>query len=123
MLQLLMYAGRCLAIPFNIAELNTRVISSDRKAVLLHSVALYKEFITLCDAYDLISSVERTAAENAGTGKPVSVLPTDPGARRTAKIAQFKAEKELKAKIEVWGNPLWTVSLLLQTKLGSRVYD
>jgi len=96
-----MYTGRCLAIPFTIAELNRRIKSSDRKAVLLRSVALYKEFITLCDAYDLVTSAERTAAENAGTGKPVSVLPTDPGARRTAKIAQFKAEKELKAKVEV----------------------
>ncbi|KAI5848258.1 TAP42-like protein [Tricharina praecox] len=95
---------RCLAIPFTIAELNTRVKSPDRKPVLLRSVALYKKFISLCDAYDLVSSAERTAAENAGTGKPVSVLPTDPGARRTAKIAQFKAEKELKAKIESLAN-------------------
>jgi immunoglobulin-binding protein 1 len=93
---------RCLLIPFHIAELNMRVKSTDRKAVLQRSMTLYKDFITYCDAYELVSKEERTAAENAGTGRPVSTLPTDPGARRTAKIAQFKAEKELKARIEVY---------------------
>ncbi|KAA8904652.1 TAP42-like protein [Sphaerosporella brunnea] len=95
---------RCLLIPFHLAELNMRLKSPDRKAVLLRSMELYKEFIAYCDAYDLVSKEERAAAENAGTGRPVSTLPTDPGARRTAKIAQFKAEKELRAKIEMLAN-------------------
>jgi immunoglobulin-binding protein 1 len=69
-------------------------------------MGFYKEFITFCDAYDLVSKTERTAAENAGTGRPVSTLPTDPGARRTAKITQFKAGKELKARIEVYPLPI-----------------
>jgi len=83
-----------------------RLNSPDRKAVLLRSMALYKEFIALCDAYDLVSPAEKSAAENAGTTKPISLLPSDPGARRAAKIAQFKEEKELKQKIESLGKQL-----------------
>ena len=78
-----------------------RVKSPDRKAVLRRSLALYKEFVKLCDAYDLVTPTQRAAADSAGTGAPVSVFPSDPAARRTAKIAQFKAENELKAKINV----------------------
>lgn len=82
-----------------------RVKSTDRKAVLQQSMALYKEFITICDAYDLVTSAEKAAADSAGTGRLVSVLPSDPGERRTAKIAQFRLEKELRSKIAVQWNP------------------
>ena len=83
-----------------------RIKSLDRKATLMRSMALYKEFITFCDAYELVSSEERSAADNAGTGRSVSVLPSDPGARRTAKIAQFKIEKELRNKIQALAGQL-----------------
>lgn len=78
-----------------------RVKSPDRKAVLRRSLVPYKEFVKLCDAYDLVTPSERSAAESVGTGVSVSVFPSDPAARRTAKIAQFKAENELKQKINV----------------------
>jgi immunoglobulin-binding protein 1 len=94
-------------VTFDVAELTMRLNSPDRKTVLLRSMALYKEFITLCDAYDLVSPAEKSAAENAGIRKPISLLPSDPGARRTAKIAQFKEEKELKQKIEVYALPMY----------------
>lgn len=59
-------------------------------------------FLDLCDAYGLLSESDKSAAEGASSGSmSVSSLPSDPGARRQAKIAQFKREKELKMKVEV----------------------
>jgi immunoglobulin-binding protein 1 len=93
----------CLKITFSLADLYTKLSTStpfERKAALLRALQYYKDFITLLDAYDLVSATDRAAASNAGTGRPVSQLPTDPGQRRLAKIAQFKQEKELKGKIQ-----------------------
>lgn len=78
-----------------------KVQSLDRKAVIQRSMELYKEFITLCDAYNLVTPVERSAAGIAVIGRSVSVFLPDPGSRRNAKIAQFKIQKELKSKIQV----------------------
>ncbi|KAF8248617.1 TAP42-like protein [Wilcoxina mikolae CBS 423.85] len=91
---------RCLVIPFRIAELSLKEKSPDRKVVIQRSMELYKEFIALCDSYDLVTPEEMSAAQNAGTKESVSSLPQDPGARRKAKIAQFKTEKELESKIQ-----------------------
>ncbi|KAF8542856.1 TAP42-like protein [Trichophaea hybrida] len=91
---------RCLVIPFRIAELSLKEKSPDRKVAIQRSMEQYKEFIALCDLYDLVTPDEMSAARNAWTKGLISSLPPDPGARRKAKIAQFKTEKELESKIQ-----------------------
>ncbi|KAI5804979.1 TAP42-like protein [Geopyxis carbonaria] len=92
---------RYLATDFNLGELILKTKSQNRRGVLEKSKNHYKSFIELCDAYGLVGSTDRKAFEAAdSTSMAASSLPIDPAARRNAKIAQFKREKDLKSKVE-----------------------
>lgn len=112
---------RYLATDHILGELILKRSSQNRKAVLGQARDLFKSFLDLCDAYGLLSESNKTAAEGASSGlMSVSSLPSDPGARRNAKIAQFKREKELKNRLQVRSvrrhvrvGLIWTVSFKL----------
>lgn len=90
-----------MTVDFHLGELTVKASSADRKATLGRAQSFYRQFLTICDAYDLISAPEKAALEKAMDGSRSSLLPVDPAARRNAKIAQFKREKELRVRIEV----------------------
>ena len=73
--------------------------SKTRRARLRDAQAHLQSFIDKCDEHEIVAAgSERAAlrgtADSTGAG-------SNPAARREAKIAQFRREKELKAKISV----------------------
>lgn len=93
---------RYLATDFILGELILKKSSQNRKVVLEQARELLKSFLDLVDVYGLLSEVDKNAADGASSGlMSVSSLPSDPAARRNAKIAQFKREKELKNRLQV----------------------
>lgn len=84
-------------VDFYLAELSLKENAQNRETVLKRSRTLYNRFLSLCDTYDLLSTTDKSAFEKGA----VSSSPADPATRRNEKIAKYKAEKELKAKIEV----------------------
>ncbi|KAI5840701.1 TAP42-like protein [Morchella snyderi] len=87
---------RYILVDFYLAELSLKENAQDREAVLKRSRTLYNRFLSLCDTYDLLSKTDKSAFEKGA----VLSSPADPATRRNEKIAKYKAEKELKAKIE-----------------------
>jgi len=79
------------------------VIGDDRKATLLSSRSGFERYLKLLDSYDLLSVEESRMyeryRERPNTFSTASV--TDAAARRETKIARFREEKNLKAKMEV----------------------
>lgn len=76
----------------------------DRKDTLLRAQTAYQVFLRLCDGYGILDKTDRNTFQiltQATTANDLNHLPKDPGARRQAKIARFRQEKELKAKLEV----------------------
>lgn len=65
----------------------------------------YRRFLTLCDAYDLLSASDKKLFEqtvDASSGaEPFFAAQANAGVRREEKIAKYRLEKELKMKIEV----------------------
>lgn len=65
----------------------------------------YRRFLTLCDAYDLLSAKDKKLFEqtvDASSGaEPFFATQANAGVRREEKIAKYRLEKELKSKIEV----------------------
>ena len=63
----------------------------------------FEKYLSLLDHYEILSSADKklyqTYTESPTTFSTIST--TDPNARRGAKIANFKLEKELKNKLEV----------------------
>lgn len=92
---------RYLLTDFNLGDLILKASSVNRKGALEVARSHFRAFIDLISAYELLSKDEKKAAEAASSANiNTSYLPTDPGARRSAKIAQFKKEKELRARVE-----------------------
>lgn len=93
-----------MAVPFYIAELLQKITGdiSARKVNLLKAQELYERFLKLLDSYDILSASDAKLLEAylEDRNKFEVITKKDAGARRDAKIAQFKAEKELKQKLE-----------------------
>jgi hypothetical protein len=95
--------NRYLLIDFHIAELRQRLSHPDRKLVLKEAREAYERFLNLLDSYRILSPSNQRLY-NTYTESPTTfstIQTSDPGARRDAKIANFKQEKELKNKLQV----------------------
>lgn len=95
-----------MAICYHLAELVQKVKSSgvsDRKSSLLRARGYYERFLKLLDAYDVLGKADAKLWEAYLEDKEgFSTASTrDAAARREAKIARFREEKELKRKLEV----------------------
>jgi immunoglobulin-binding protein 1 len=80
-----------------------RLNSKDRKSTLQKAREAYERYLTLLDHYDILSTTNKKLY-NEYTEAPTTfstISTKDPKARRDAKIANFKQEKELKKKSEV----------------------
>jgi len=80
-----------------------RLNSQDRKSTLQKAREAYERHLTLLDHYEILSTTDKKLY-NDYTEAPTTfstILTKDPNARRDAKIANFKQEKELKKKLEV----------------------
>jgi hypothetical protein len=98
-----------LQIDFFLAELYQKV-NTDRRAQLEHARRSYERFINRLNDYEILSEGEKKQwNEYQETPSTYSTISTSNfEARRAAKIANFKREKELKAKIEfLQQNPLY----------------
>ncbi|KAK8105451.1 TAP42-like family protein [Apiospora kogelbergensis] len=94
-----------LLVSFRIAELLQKISVStplERRAALRTTREAYEQFLHLLDNYGLLSpsdlrlfSMYQEDPERFST-----ISTTDPAARRNAKIANFKHEKEMKQKLE-----------------------
>ncbi|KAH8651517.1 TAP42-like protein [Tricladium varicosporioides] len=91
-----------LLINYRLAELVLRISSSDRKGVIQRARDAYERYLTLLDHYEILSGPDKklyhTYTESPTSFSTISTK--DPNARRNAKIANFKQEKELKKKLE-----------------------
>ncbi|KAH6856642.1 TAP42-like protein [Chaetomium sp. MPI-CAGE-AT-0009] len=94
-----------LLINFHLAEITQKLPSSspqERKRTLSAARDAYERYLHLLDSYDLLSPIHKKALEQY-TDAPTTfstVSASDPEARRNAKIANFKTEKELRTKLE-----------------------
>lgn len=94
-----------LLINFHLAELTQRLPSSStqqRKRVLSTARDTYERYLHQLDSYGLLSTRYKKLLEQY-TDSPTTfsvISTTDPAARRNTKIAIFKAEKELRAKLD-----------------------
>ncbi|KAI1352004.1 TAP42-like family protein [Xylaria sp. FL0043] len=91
------------------AELLQKVSASsplERKRILTSTRDAYERFLHLLDSYSILSPQDKKLfAEYSEDPTNFSTISTkDPNARRNAKIANFKAEKELKQKLEYMRN-------------------
>ncbi|OTB08274.1 hypothetical protein M426DRAFT_317388 [Hypoxylon sp. CI-4A] len=94
-----------LLVNYRIAELVQKVStqsSSERKASLNKTREAYERFLHLLDSYSILSpSDSKLFTQYNEEPETFSTINTsDPAVRRNAKIANFKAEKELKSKLE-----------------------
>ncbi|RDL30339.1 uncharacterized protein BP5553_10217 [Venustampulla echinocandica] len=91
-----------LVINYRLAELILRTCTENRKSVIQKARDAYERYLSLLDHYEILSGPDKksyqTYTEDPTSFSTVSI--TDPNARRNAKIANFKQEKELKKKIE-----------------------
>jgi immunoglobulin-binding protein 1 len=95
--------GRYFLINYRLAELILRVSSKDRRATIQKAREAYERYLSLLDHYEILSAADKKLY-HAYTEAPTTfstISTTDPNARRAAKIANFKQEKELKKKLEV----------------------
>lgn len=90
-------------IDYHLAELVQRITGSDRKATLLRARQSYERFFKLLDSYDVLSKSDAKLYEKyqEAPNSFSTASTTDPAARRETKIARFRTEKDLKAKLEV----------------------
>ncbi|PUU77490.1 TAP42-like protein [Tuber borchii] len=92
---------RYMLVGYHLADLTSKQQSPDRASILKQSKSLYIRFLNLCDAYDLLSNYDRSILQPTDPGALEALpAPVDAAARRNEKIAKFKLEKELKAKID-----------------------
>ncbi|KAI0022345.1 TAP42-like family protein [Xylariomycetidae sp. FL0641] len=90
---------------YRVAELLQRVTTTtplERKAALSATREAYEKFLHLLDTYSMLSTPhQKLFAEYNDYPEAFStVSTTDPTARRNAKIANFKAEREMKQKLD-----------------------
>ncbi len=103
-------------IDYYIAELTSRSNVPDRKAALRRAREEYSKFLHRLDAYDILSSGDKKLYEQFQEAPDTfSTAPTsDAVARREAKIARYREEKQLKEKLEVGAKspspPEWATS-------------
>ena len=94
-----------LLVNYHVAELTQKLTSSsprERKHLLTAARDAYERYLHLVDSYDLLAPPYRNLLERY-TESPLdfsTVAASDAAARRDAKIANFKAEKELRAKLD-----------------------
>jgi hypothetical protein len=94
-----------LLVLYRIAELLQKVSTSsplERRRVLESTREAYEKFLHLLDSYSILAPQDsKILAEYNEDPINFSTISTkDPNARRNAKIANFKAEKQLKQKLE-----------------------
>ncbi|ESZ93842.1 hypothetical protein SBOR_5783 [Sclerotinia borealis F-4128] len=97
--------SRYLVIPYRIADSGQRLATTnidDRKLILNEAKKCYESFLTQLRYYEMLSTTERKLyaeyQESPSTFSTIST--TDPNARRNAKIANFKMEKDMKKKLD-----------------------
>ncbi|KAI0840706.1 TAP42-like family protein [Hypoxylon sp. FL0890] len=98
-----------LLVNFRIAELVQKVSTQspvERKPVLTKARDAYERFLHLLDSYSILSESDAKlfAKYNEDPTGFSTISTADPTARRNAKIANFKTEKELKNKLEYMRN-------------------
>ncbi|KAI1186320.1 TAP42-like family protein [Nemania serpens] len=94
-----------LLVFYHIAELLQKVSTSsplERKRILASTRESYERFLHLLDSYSILSPQDsKLFVEYNEDPTGFSTISTkDPSARRNAKMANFKAEKQLKQKLE-----------------------
>ncbi|KAH8714060.1 type 2A phosphatase-associated protein 42 [Phaeosphaeriaceae sp. PMI808] len=94
-----------LAINYHLAELNQKIFTPDvslRKATMLRARDHYDSFLKLLDSYDILSASDSRLLEAYTDDKATfsTASTKDAAARRDAKIARFRQEKDLKRKLE-----------------------
>jgi len=97
---------RYMAINYHMAELVQKIFNTDisaRKQNLIRARGHYEQFLKLLDAYDVLGKADAKLFEVYAEDKDnFSTASTkDAAARRDAKIARFREEKQLKQKLEV----------------------
>lgn len=90
---------------FHLAEMTQKFPSSspqERKRILSAARDAYERYLHLLDSYDLLSPAHKKLLEQYADAPTTfsTVSASDPEARRNAKIANFRAEKELRGKLE-----------------------
>ena len=93
-------------IDFYLGDLYMKQNGDNRLRILESSRRSYRLYLTLCDAYELLSAPEKKLFEATvdPSPSPFFASTVDAAARREAKIAKYKQEKEMKTKIEVCTN-------------------
>ncbi|WOK99869.1 PP2A regulatory subunit TAP46 [Canna indica] len=81
-----------LLVPFYIAELTEKVAEEDKIKVLKISQDHLKEFISICEALELVPEEELEASHQGG--------PDTFATRRAKKIARFKRQRAAEAKLQ-----------------------
>jgi hypothetical protein len=106
--------SRYMVLECRIAELYLKLASDDRKLVLHNARKGYESFLALLDQYEMLSQPNKKLyADYLDSPTAFSTISTtDPNARRGAKIANFKLEKELKKQLEVRRLPDFFVSVV-----------
>ncbi|KAF2739076.1 type 2A phosphatase-associated protein 42 [Polyplosphaeria fusca] len=103
-LGLLTWLGRYMTIGYQLAELVQKIAGSvaERKANLLRARGFYERFLKLLDSYDVLSKSDARLLEAYAEDREqfTATQARDAAARREAKIARFRAEMELKRKLE-----------------------
>ncbi|KAK8080451.1 TAP42-like family protein [Apiospora hydei] len=94
-----------LLVSYRIAELLQKISVAtplERRAALRTTREAYEQFLHLLDNYTLLSpsDLKLFALYQEDPERFSTISTTDPAARRNAKIANFKHEKELKQKLE-----------------------
>jgi immunoglobulin-binding protein 1 len=97
---------RYLATNHHLAELIQRIYTPDiplRKTNILLARKHYEDFLKQLDSYDILeaSDAKLLEAYNEDKANFSTANTRDAAARRDAKIARFRQEKELKRKLEV----------------------
>jgi thiamine monophosphate kinase len=92
-----------LLIDYRLAGLIQQSQCDNRKAIIQQSNEAYERFLSRLDDYELLSAADQRLYEQYHEAPSTFSTATtkDPAARRDTKIARFKAEKELKRKLEV----------------------
>lgn len=94
-----------LLISYHTAELlqKTHTYSTtERKRILISTREAYEKFLHLLDSYSMLSAQDSKlfTEYNENPAGFSTISTADPNARRNAKIANFKTEKQLKQKLE-----------------------
>jgi immunoglobulin-binding protein 1 len=101
-----------LLVSYHLADLLQRQTPANptpaaRKTILASAREAYERFLHLLDSYNFLSSTDARLLERyTDEPKTFTTVPpnADGAARRNAKIANFKTEKELKSKLEFLRN-------------------